>query len=339
MKKIVSLIVSAMMSLSLAACGSTKSLATDSSKYPWVLCTSSPADTVTGIYAQAFADQVHDLSDGKMNIVIYDNSTLGGDRELLESCYSGDVKFIVQNTAPQVSFMPELAIFDLPMAYDTIEQVREALDDEEFQGILNDIYTSKGYRLLGMADQSFRTMTTNKEITNIDGFKGQKIRTMENSYHLAFWKAIGANPAPMAFSEVYIGLQQGTIDAQENPVEVIVSSRLYEQQKYVVETNHLPHLLSLITNDQFYNDLPEDQRKIIDQASENAKAIAREQSDERISGRIAIVEENGTQIVQLDEQTKQAIRDKSSSLYEEIRKNVGDTLYNAYLKHATWMNK
>lgn len=336
MKKILSLILCATMSVFLAACSSNKSLATDSSKYPWVLCTSSPADTVTGIYAQEFADQVNKLSGGKMNIVIYDNSTLGGDRELLESCYSGDVKFIVQNTAPQVSFMPELAIFDLPMAYDTIDEVRQALDDEEFLNIINDVYTSKGYRLLGMADQSFRTMTTNKLITTIDDFKGQKIRTMENSYHLEFWKSIGANPAPMAFSEVYIGLQQGTIDAQENPVEVIVSSKLYEQQKYIIETNHLPHLLSLITNDQFYNDLPDDQREIIDQASEIAKQVAREKSDERISGRIAIVEESGTQVVSLDEETKEAIRSSSTNLYEAIRKNVGDEIYNAYLKYASW---
>ena len=70
-------------------------------------------------------------------------------------------------------------------------------------------------------------------------FKGQKIRTMENSYHMDFWKKLKASPTPMSFSEVYIGLQQGTIDAQENPYEVIVSNKLYEQQDYVVETNHL----------------------------------------------------------------------------------------------------
>ena len=83
-------------------------------------------------------------------------------------------------------------------------------------------------------------MSTNKEVTSFEDFSGQKIRTMENSYHLEFWSALGANPTPMNFSEVYIGLQQNTIDAQENPYEVIVSNNLYEQQDYVVETNHLP---------------------------------------------------------------------------------------------------
>ena len=74
---------------------------------------------------------------------------------------------------------------------------------------------------------------------------------MENSYHMAYWKNLGASPTPMTFSEVYIGLQQGTIDAQENPYEVIVSNKLYEQQDYVVETNHLPHLISLIVSEEF----------------------------------------------------------------------------------------
>lgn len=112
-----------------------------------------------------------------------------------------------------------------------------------------------------MADQGFRVMSTNKAVNSFADFKGQKIRTMENSYHLAFWKALGANPTPMSFSEVYIGLQQHTIDAQENPYEVIVSNNLYEQQDYVVETNHLPHLISLIVNDEFFKDLPRMSRK------------------------------------------------------------------------------
>ena len=99
--------------------------------------------------------------------------------------------------------------------------------------IRDSVYTEGGYHLLGMADQGFRVMSTNKPVYSFSELKGQKIRTMENSYHLVFWKAIGPNPTPMSFSGVYIGLQQHTIDAQENPYEVIVSNNLYEQQDYV----------------------------------------------------------------------------------------------------------
>ena len=137
--------------------------------------------------------------------------------------------------------MSDLAVFDLPCVFDSLDDCVKDRRSTVQQPDQRRLYRG-GYHLLGMADQGFRVMSTNKPVNSLADFKGQKIRTMENSYHLAFWKALGANPTPMSFSEVYIGLQQHTIDAQENPYEVIVSNNLYEQQDYVVETNYLPHL-------------------------------------------------------------------------------------------------
>ena len=154
---------------------------------------------------------------------------------------------------------------------------------------------------------------------------------MENSYHLAFWKALGANPTPMSFSEVYIGLQQHTIDAQENPYEVIVSNNLYEQQDYVVETNHLPHLISLIVNDDFFKDLPEDEQEIMTEAAQLATEYAREQSDARIADKVATIEESGTQIITLSDETRKEIREASQGVYEAIRKVIQPEIYNAYM--------
>ena len=100
--------------------------------------------------------------------------------------------------------MPDVAIFDMPCMFDTIEEVREKVDDETFYGLMEEVYRDGGYKLLGYADQGLRMMSTNKTITAFGDFKGQKIRTMENSYHLNFWKALSAAPTPMTFSEVYI---------------------------------------------------------------------------------------------------------------------------------------
>lgn len=300
-------------------------------RYAWPLGTSSPEDTVTQIYAEKFAQEVKRLSNGKMKIEVYPNSTLGGDRELLESCKDGDIPFVVQNTAPQVTFLPDTAVFDLPSAFSNIEDARAAVDNPLFYSKMEKVYEKGGYKLLGYADQGFRVMSTNKEVKDISDFKGQKIRTMENSYHLAFWKSLGSNPTPMTFSEVYIGLQQGTIDAQENPYEVIVSSKLYEQQDYVVETNHLPHYISLIVSDEFYNSLSKEQQKIIDEASETAKVYARKASDARIADRMKIIKDSGTKIIKLDEKTQKQIRKEASGVYESIRKSVSDDIVKAYL--------
>ena len=329
----VCLIVLSVLVIGIALSGCKKKQSSDEEqRYAWPLGTSSPEDTVTQIYAEKFADEVSRLSDGKMKIEVYPNSTLGGDRELLESCRDGDIPFVVQNTAPQVTFLPDTAVFDLPSAFSTIEEAREAVDNPEFYQKMEKVYEDGGYKLLGYADQGFRVMSTNKEIRDISDFKGQKIRTMENSYHLDFWKDLGANPTPMTFSEVYIGLQQGTIDAQENPYEVIVSSKLYEQQDYVVETNHLPHYISLIVSDEFYKDLPEDQQKIITEAAETAKEYARQASDDRIEDRIKTIEDSGTKIIRLSDETKEQIRDAASDIYDEIEDEVSKELVDAYLQ-------
>ena len=301
-------------------------------RYAYPLATASPEDTVTQMYAEKFAEEVSRLSDGRIKIQVYANSTLGGDRELLESCKDGDIPFVVQNTAPQVTFMPDLAVFDVPCAFEDLDQCREVLDDPDFSGLISGVYEKGGYHLLGIADQGFRIMSTNKAVHGIEDFKGQKIRTMENPYHLAFWKAIGANPTPMSFSEVYIGLQQHTIDAQENPYEVIVSNRLYEQQKYVVETNHLPHLITLIMNDEFFKGMPAEDRQILEEAAATATEYARQASDDRIADRINTIEESGTEVIKVDKATHDAIIKASAKVRDDIRSKVDPAIFDAYFK-------
>ena len=301
-------------------------------RYAYPLATASPEDTVTQIYAEKFAEEVDRLSDGSIKIQVYANSTLGGDRELLESCKDGDIPFVVQNTAPQVTFMPDLAIFDVPCAFENLEECREVLDDPEFSSLISSVYEKGGYQLLGVADQGFRIMSTNKPVKGIGDFKGQKIRTMENPFHLAFWKSIGANPTPMSFAEVYIGLQQHTIDAQENPYEVIVSNRLYEQQDYVVETNHLPHLITLIMNDEFFKGMPEENQRILKEAAATATEYARQASDDRIADRVKTIEDSGTQILKIDEETYKAIVDASSGVRDSIQKKVDSEVYNKFIE-------
>ena len=206
------------------------------------------------------------------------------------------------------------------------------LDDPEFSSLVSSVYEKGGYQLLGIADQGFRIMSTNKPVKSIEDFKGQKIRTMENPFHLAFWKSIGANPTPMSFAEVYIGLQQHTIDAQENPYEVIVSNRLYEQQDYVVETNHLPHLITLIMNDEFFKNMPEEDQAILREAAAAATEYARQASDDRIADRVKTIEDSGTQILKIDEETYKAIVEESAGVRDSIHEKVDSEVYDTFIE-------
>lgn len=301
-------------------------------RYSWPLATCSTEDTITHIFASSFAEEVSRLSDGKMKITVYPQSTLGGDRELMESCKDGDIPFVVQSPAPQVSFMPQLCVFDAPCVFEDIQDARDTIDGEEFQKIIKGIYKEAGYNLLGTADQCFRVMTSAKKFTGFESFKGQKIRTMENSYHIQFWKQMGANPTPMSFSEVYIGLQQGTIDAQENAYEIIVSAKLYEQQKYVIYTNAVPDFTTLIVSDEFYQGLSKEQQEVIDQAAKNAQEKARESADERREQRQIQLEEAGMEFVEIDDETWAKMQEACAPVYEAIRKQAGDELLDLYMK-------
>ena len=136
----------------------------------------------------------------------------------------------------------------------------------------------------------------------------------------------------MSFAEVYIGLQQHTIDAQENPYEVIVSNRLYEQQDYIVETNHLPHLITLIMNDDFYKDMPAEDREIMTQAAKTATVYARQASDERIADRVKTIEDSGTEVLSVDENMRGEIVDASASVRDSIKAKVSPDIFNAYIR-------
>ena len=328
LRRTVLFLTALMTGMMLTACGGKDG----EQRYAYPLATASPEDTVTQIYAEKFAEEVDRLSEGRIKIQVYANSTLGGDRELLESCKDGDIPFVVQNTAPQVTFMPDLAIFDVPCAFEKLDECREVLDDDEFSSLISEVYEKGGYQLLGIADQGFRVMSTNKAVKTIQDFRGQKIRTMENPYHLAFWKSVGANPTPMSFAEVYIGLQQHTIDAQENPYEVIVSNRLYEQQDYVVETNHLPHLITLIMNDEFFRDMPAEDQAILTDAAAAATEYARQASDDRIADRVKTIEDSGTKILKIDEDTYRTIVDASMDVRASIRDRVDPKVYDTFIK-------
>lgn len=300
--------------------------------YAWPLATCSTEDTITHVFAEAFAEEVDRLSDGRMKIQVYPQSTLGGDRELMESCKDGDIPFVAQSPAPQVSFMPELCVFDAPCVFENIDEARQTIDDARFQETVQGIYEEAGYQLLGMADQCFRVMTSKKAFEGMESFRGQKIRTMENTYHLQFWKAVGANPTPMTFSEVYIGLQQGTIDAQENAYELLVSAKLYEQQRYVIETNAVPDYITLISSNEFFQKLSVEEQEIIRQAGQKAQQRARESADVRREERQEELEAEGMKILSVDEETWREMREACQPVYENIKGQAGEELFSLYMR-------
>ena len=302
--------------------------------FAWPMATCSSGETVTNVFAQTFADYVRELSGGKMKIQVYTDSTLGTDLELMESMKDGDIPFIAASPSPQVSYIPQLCVFDTPCVYTDIEEFRRNMRNEDLMDEFRQIYIDHGYRFLGITDQGFRVMTMSKPYTDISSIAGQKIRVMENKYHIQFWKSVNANPTPMTFSEVYIGLQQGTIDAQENALPLIVTAKLYEQQKRLILTNAVPDPVTLIASGRFMDSLTEDQRAIIEEAARKAQEDANAISDQKAAEAVEYLREAGMEIVTPSDEDYEQMRQMCAPVWDTIRTDCGDELFDTYTEIA-----
>lgn len=281
-------------------------------------------DTVTGLMTQKLKEVLEAKSNGQFKVATFPNSQLGSDREITQACQNGELAFVVQNTAPQVNFVPKAAVFDLPNLFPNKKVARGALD--KFQKDIEPEYAKAGLIMLGFADQGFRVLSSNKAIKTVDDFKGLKLRTMENKYHVQYWQCLGANPAPLPFSELYLSLQQGTVTGQENPYEVIVATKFYEVQKYVIDTNHLIHSITIIMSKAIYDGLTPEEQQIVRDAAREVIVWGREQADKRHADRVEILKKNGVEIIELDEATLKAMQEKAQPVYEAITKAVGADL-------------
>jgi tripartite ATP-independent transporter DctP family solute receptor len=268
---------------------------------------------------------------GLFKAQVYPSAQLGGDRELLEAMQNNDVQVVMGNTAHSVVFTPEAAIFDMPFVYRTKEDARNALNDEEFFAAIAEGYGKSGYHLLGFTDMGLKVLTSNVKVTKPDDIKGLVMRTMENPIHIALWRAIGANPTPIPFNEVYTALQQGTCDALEQAVELLYSSKFYEQQKFAAETNHMLHIIVWLSSKEFYDSLPPEHQRVFDESVRQMLSTALAYSDDNYPRFVDLLKKAGVQFVPLTEAEWQLFADKAKGTWVMIEEAVGPKVYNAFL--------
>ena len=191
----------------------------------------------------AFKEAVEANSNGAILIDYHGNGELGGDADTQTQLQANDIQIDVTQPATLVSFVPGFAVFDAHMVFAT--STPEANDkvlngDNPFSQGLQKSAEENNMHILGwLQNGTFRQVTSNKNLATLDDFKGFQIRTMENNNHMAFWKALGADPTPLAWAEVYISLQNGTVQGQENATDTSVGNSFQEVQKYLALTNHV----------------------------------------------------------------------------------------------------
>ena len=281
----------------------------------------------------AMQKKLNELSGGKIEMSIFPNGQMGGDRELTEGVQAGNLTITTSSPAPQANFVPSASIFDLPFAFPNIEEIDKAFKNPDFIKALNAEYEKTGLHLLGISNLGFRQTSCNFEINSLDDLKGFTIRTMENKNHIEMWRMLGANPTPIAMNELYTALQQGTCDGEENSYEIIYTSKLYEQQKYINETNHIPHCLTWIMNKAAYDALSPDQKKMIDEAASYAIAEGEKYIRSKDKEYMDKMTAAGITIHKLAPEDLAKFKEKVSAMYPEIKAQVAPEVYEAYTKN------
>ena len=236
-----------------------------------------------GVAIDAFAKEVEQRTSGRYKVQNFYSGALGAERESIEGVQLGTLDLTMTSTGPVPNFVPEVAILDIPFLFRDYAHARGTLDGPIGQEMLQK-FQSKGLVALAWGENGFRHMTNNKRPVNVpEDLKGLKMRTMENPIHIQAYKQFGILPTPMAFTEVFTALQQGTVDGQENPLSVISAGKLGQVQKHISLTGHVysPALI-LMSKVKFDKLSPADKQAFMDAAKEAVKANrARIDDDER----------------------------------------------------------
>ena len=186
-----------------------------------------------------YADLIKDRTKGRVSIQIHHSRQLGDERQVVEGLQLGTIHLTVSSTGPLGGFVPEVNVVDLPFLFRDADHAHTVLDGEIGRGLL-DKFEAVGIKGLAFWENGFRHITTSKRPVQQPGdMKGLKIRVMENKVHQAAFRQLGADATPMAWGEVFTSLQQGLLDAQENPIPIIYTFKLNEVQKYISLTGHV----------------------------------------------------------------------------------------------------
>ena len=272
---------------------------------------------------KAFAKDVDTGSKGKIKVELYPNAQLGGDRELCEGVQMGTIQMAIPSTSALAGFDKRIQVLDLPYLFTTRKAAFDAVDGELGQK-LNSYLAKKGFEVLGYQENGFRHVTNSKRpIKSPADLKGLKIRTMENPMHIAFFKELGANPTPMSWGELYTALQQGTVDAQENPYAMIDDGKFYEVQKYVSETGHVFSYEILIANKKFMDKLPADLRKVVVDAAHKAIMAQRASLEKEEAAFKAKVTKAGLKANELTPEQKKPFVEATKKVYAQFEKDLG----------------
>lgn len=273
-----------------------------------------------------FGEIVERETKGEIKVQVFTDGVLGGDRQTLESLQMGTVHGTTVSTGPIAGFVPQFDVFDLPFLFKDQATAFRVVDGP-FGKELLDLLPKVGIIGLNYWENGFRHLTNNRrEVKTLEDIKGLKIRTLESPMHIDTWRALGANPTPMSFSQLYTGLEQGVVDGQENPFGNVVANKFYEVQKYLTTTGHVYGASPFMISKKFWDGLTDAERAIMKKAADEVQVFQRELNNKETTDSIDYLKKQGMTITDLNPGEKEKIVTTLKPVYDKYSQTLGKDL-------------
>ncbi len=285
---------------------------------------STTLDSHYGMGMTRFGEVLEELSGGEMSLLQHPAAALGGERELIEAVQIGTLDMVITSTGPLPNFVPETQVLDLPFLFRDYDHARGVLDGEIGQELLATV-DEAGFKALAWTENGFRHITNSQRpVHSPDDLAGMKIRTMENPIHLRAFEAMGAAPTPMSFAELFTALQQGVVDAQENPIVVISVSNFVEVQDHLSLTGHLYSPAIIMMSDGLWSSLSEEEQGWVMEAAAASVEVTRARVTELEETGVDALIEKGMQVV--TDIDKAPFQEAVAPAYDAYTERFGDAL-------------
>jgi tripartite ATP-independent transporter DctP family solute receptor len=278
------------------------------------------------IGASKFAELVASKSGGRLKVNVFPGGTLGGDAANVSALQGGTIEFVQLNSGILASQVKDFEVYDFPFMFASAKEA-DAIVDGPFGQKLHAKLTEKGIVGLAYVELGFRNITNSrKPIQTVDDIAGLKLRVIPNAINIDWVKALSANPTPMAFPEVYAGLEQKAIDGQENPLSVILANKFFEVQKHLAVTNHQYNPQSLIFSKKVWDTLSEADRKVIKDAAVEAAAYQRKVNRDKSADDLQELKQAGMQVTEFSAAEQAKLREKLKPVVEKHGAAIAGTL-------------
>ncbi len=276
--------------------------------------------------ASKFAELVAARSGGKMKVNVFPGGTLGGDAQTVSALQGGTVEITVLNSGILASQVKDFEVFDFPFMFANAKEA-DAVVDGPFGQKLHAKLADKGIVGLAYWELGFRNITNSKKpINTVEDIAGLKLRVIPNAINVDWVKAVGANPTPMAFPEVYAGLESRAIDGQENPLSVILANKFYEVQKHLVLSNHQYNPQSMIFSKKVWDGLSADEKKIVQDAAIEAGRFQRQTNRDLAASQLAELKKAGMQVTEFSAAEQAKLRDKFKPVIDKHGAEIAATV-------------